>query len=94
MLTAETLNLKPRNEWVAVRPIEEDETEGGIALPDTDHSKPGYHRGVVIGIGHEVNQLEENETVVYFSDRSTPVFANGNFILVKQEDILGVFDEE
>lgn len=99
-ITKENLNLRPRNDWVAIVPLDQN-TEGGLELVQ-DYSKPGYYEGRVLDVGPaaqsypvedglSVECLRKGNRVIFFSDRSTPIFAGGNLLLVKDKDIIGVF---
>ncbi len=95
------IKLKPLDDYVVVKPVEEEETsEGGIVLPDTAKEKP--QKGEVLAVGP--GKLLAN------GDRKPPAVKAGDMVLfgkwggndikiegeelkiLKESDILAKFD--
>lgn len=50
---------------VADSPVDQEETSSGIVIPIGDRENPGFHRGVVLHVTHEMEPLEPG-TVIFF----------------------------
>mgnify|MGYP000920181547 CR=1 FL=1 len=73
-------------------------TRGGIALPDSAHSKPRQGKVLSVGDGHLLpngsrveHQVSEGDRVVFDRYAGTEVVVNGEELLIlKEDEILAV----
>jgi chaperonin GroES len=91
--TAVNVKFKPLKDRVFVSFTEEmDRTAGGIYIPDAAKEKP--QKGKVEAVGGEVKTLKVGDTVLFDKYAGTKIAIEGtDFLIVKEEDILGVFDK-
>lgn len=91
--TAVTIKFKPLKDRVFVSFTEEMErTAGGIYIPDAAKEKP--QKGKVEAVGGEVKTLKVGDAVLFDKYAGTKIAIDGtDFLIVKEEDILGVFDK-
>src|SRR3990172_5705943 len=87
------LKFKPLKDRVFVSFTEEmDRTAGGIYIPDAAKEKP--QKGKVEAIGGEVKLLKVGETVLFDKYAGAKINVDGtDYLIVKEEDILGVFEK-
>lgn len=97
MSAKKTLNLKPLEDRLVVKPLEaEEKTAGGILLPDSAKEKP--QRGVVVaaGVGRlldngkraEMN-VEVNDEVIYGKYSGSDVEVDGEqYKILRESDVL------
>ena len=65
-------------------------TAGGIYVPDSAREKP--QRGKVEGVGKDVSTLKVGEQVLFDKYSGTKIrIGNDDCLILKEEDILGVF---
>src|SRR3972149_10608365 len=83
--------FKPLKDRCFVSFTEEMErTAGGIYIPDAAKEKP--QKGKVEAIGGEVKLLKVGETVLFDKYAGAKINVDGtDYLIVKEEDILGVF---
>ncbi|MCH7710537.1 MAG: co-chaperone GroES [Proteobacteria bacterium] len=93
------MNLKPLHDRVLVKPMEADEqTSGGIIIPDTAKEKPMEGRVVAAGPGvrGEDGKLQpldvkKGDQILYGKWSGTEVKLNGDDLLImKESDIMGI----
>ena len=84
--------FKPLKDRVFVSYAEESEkTAGGIYLPDTAKEKP--QKGNVEAIGSEVKEIKVGDTILFDKYSGSKTNINGTeYLIIKEEDILGVLD--
>lgn len=69
-----------------------EKTAGGLFLPETNKTRK--YEGLVVGIGPEVKNLKVSDVVVYDVNKSTIVEISDNqYVVLEEEDIIGVFVE-
>ncbi len=90
---AVTTKFKPLKDRVFVSYTEEvEKTSGGIYVPDVAKEKP--QKGKVHSIGSEVKTVKIGDTVLFDKYSGTKVsFDNMEYLILKEEDILGVFEK-
>ncbi len=83
--------VKPLKERVFVSYTEElERTAGGIYIPDAAKEKP--QKGRVEAIGDEVKSVKVGETVLFEKYSGSKITIDGSeYLILKEEDILGVF---
>ena len=95
------MNLKPLHDRVLVKPMEADEqTSGGIIIPDTAKEKPMEGRVVAAGPGvrGEDGKLQpldvkKGDQILYGKWSGTEVKLNGDDLLImKESDIMGIIE--
>ena len=94
-------NIKPIGDRVLVKRLEaEDETEGGIVLPDTAKEKPKEGEVIALGEGKQLDsgemtdfQVEEGDKVIFSSFAGTEVTVEGEeYLLMSEDDILAIYE--
>ncbi len=93
------MKLVPLGENVIVRPIEaEQQTAGGIHLPDIRRDRPQQGKVLSVGDGrrladgrHAAPQVNDGDRIVFESWSATEVEVNGDELLIlREQDILAV----
>ncbi|NRB10289.1 MAG: co-chaperone GroES [Rickettsiaceae bacterium] len=93
------MSFKPLHDRIAVKPVtKEQQTAGGIIIPDTATEKP--MEGIVIAVGGgTVDQnnnkvpleVKEGDTILYGKWGGTEVKIDGqDLIIMKESDVLGI----
>jgi chaperonin GroES len=84
------MKFKPLKERVFVTYTEElEKTAGGIYVPDTAKEKPT--RGKVEAIGSEVKELKVGDQIFFDKYSGSKVtMENKDYLIIKEEDVLGV----
>ena len=87
------MKFKPLGEKVFVSYAEElDKTAGGIYIPDAAKEKP--QKGQEEGVGKDVKSLKVGDMVLVDNYSGSKIsIDNVEYLIVKEEDILGVFDK-
>jgi len=94
-------HIKPLGDRVLVQPIEEQEVKkGGIIIPDTAKEKPQEGKIIALGTGKVDDKGKKVAFEVKKGDRvlipkygGTEVkLADETFLLIKEEDILGIIE--
>ena len=95
------MNIRPLKNRIVVKPIErEEQTAGGIFLPDTAKEKPQTGEVVAVGPGEYIEEtgkvvaptLEVGEKVFYGKYAGTDVTVDGNeFKILDVKDVLAKF---
>lgn len=95
------MNLKPLQDRVLVKPMEADEqTSGGIIIPDTAKEKPMEGRVIAAGPGvrgedgklHPLD-VKKGDQILYGKWSGTEVKLNGDDLLImKESDIMGIIE--
>lgn len=94
-------NYKPLNDYVLIKPIEENETtKAGIILPDTvDKEKP--EKGEVIAVGEgkilENGQraplsIKVGDKVVFKKYSPDEIPGEDDLLMIKEEDIMAIIN--
>jgi chaperonin GroES len=95
------MNLKPLHDRVLVKPLEaEEQTAGGIIIPDTAKEKPMKGRVIMAGPGvrGEDGKLQpldvkKGDQILYGKWSGTEVKLNGDDLLImKESDIMGIIE--
>ncbi|MFO7892843.1 MAG: co-chaperone GroES [Longimicrobiales bacterium] len=100
MATASAVNIKPLADRVVVRPLDETEeqTRGGIIVPDTAKEKPQQGEIVAVGPGRVSDdgariemELETGDRVLYGKYSGTEVTVGGeDYLILRETDVLAV----
>ena len=96
MSAKKNLNLKPLEDRIVVKPLDEEKTAGGILLPDSAKEKP--QRGVVVAAGEgrlldngsraEMNVAVDDE-VIYGKYSGSDVEVDGEqYKILRESDVL------
>ena len=98
-----TMKLQPLGDRVLIEPMEaEDKTESGIFIPDTAKEKQQKGRVVSVGKGR-INEegkimpleVKPDDKVVYGRYSGTEIkIGGGDYLILKEEDILGIIREK
>lgn len=100
MATASAVNIKPLADRVVVRPLDdtEEQTRGGIIVPDTAKEKPQQGEIVAVGPGRVSDdgariemELETGDRVLYGKYSGTEVTVGGEeYLILRETDVLAV----
>jgi chaperonin GroES len=87
------IKFKPLKDRVFVSYTEElERTAGGIYIPDAAKEKP--QKGKVEAVGSEVKILKIGDVVLFEKYGGNKITIDGtDFLIIKEEDILGVFEK-
>lgn len=90
---AVAIKFKPLKDRVFVSYSEEvEKTSGGIYVPDVAKEKP--QKGKVQAIGSEVKNVKVGDTILFDKYSGAKVsFEDMEYLILKEEDILGVFEK-
>lgn len=93
------MDVKPLADRVVVKPSEaEEQTEGGIILPDTAQEKPQEGEIVAVGPGKKSDsgetvpmELKEGDSVIYGKYSGTEINIGGeDYLIMRESDILAI----
>ena len=87
------MKFKPLGERVFDSYAEElEKTAGGIYIPDAAKEKP--QKGKVEAVGKDVKSLKAGDMVLFDKYSGSKIsLDNVEYLIVKEEDILGVFEK-
>jgi chaperonin GroES len=101
-MEADTMNLKPLEDRIVVRPNEaETQTASGLVIPDTAKEKPQQGEVLAVGPGKRSDSTGEliavdikvGDTVLYSKYGGTEVTVDGDDLLVlNSRDVLAVVE--
>jgi chaperonin GroES len=101
-MEAYTMNLKPLDDRIVVRPNEaETQTASGLVIPDTAKEKPQQGKVLAVGPGKRSEtsgdiipvDIKVGDTVLYSKYGGTEVAVNGEDLLVlNSRDVLAVVE--
>lgn len=91
--TRKKVNFKPLKERVFVSYSEEQErTSGGLYIPDAAKEKP--QRGRIEAIGGDVKGVKVGDEVLFDKYSGSKIsFDDTEYLILKEEDILGVLEK-
>ena len=94
------LKVKPLGDRVLVEPIEEKEqqSEGGIIIPDTAKEKPQEGEVVAVGPGKRLDNgsiqdmgVKKGDKILFSKYGGTDVKIDGtDYLIMREDDILGI----
>lgn len=86
------MKFRPLKDRVFVKYSEElDKTSGGIYVPDVAKEKP--QKGVVEAVGKEVKEVKVGNTILFDKFSGSKIsMDNVEYLILKEEDILGVIE--
>lgn len=84
--------FKPLKDRCFVSYTEElERTAGGIYIPDAAKEKP--QRGKIERIGADVKSVKEGDLILFDKYSGSKINVDGtDYLIIKEEDILGIFD--
>ncbi|MFQ5597105.1 MAG: co-chaperone GroES [Nitrospiria bacterium] len=90
--TATSVKFRPLKERVFVSYSEEpDKTSSGLYIPDAAKEKP--QKGKVEAIGNDVKDVKVGETILFDKYSGSKInLDNQEYLILKEEDILGVVE--
>ncbi|HEY5648319.1 MAG TPA: co-chaperone GroES [Nitrospiria bacterium] len=90
---AASVKFKPLKDRVFVTYSEEvEKTAGGIYIPEAAKEKP--QKGTVEAVGGEVKDLKKGDTILFDKYSGSKIsIENTDYLIIKEEDILGVFEK-
>ncbi|WP_281246594.1 co-chaperone GroES [Desulfacinum infernum] len=98
----ESMKLKPLNDRVVVKRLEEEErTAGGIIIPDTAKEKPIQGEIIAVGSGKLMEDgtrrpldVKEGDRVLFSKYAGTDVKVEGEELLImREDDILAIIEK-
>jgi chaperonin GroES len=100
MATASAVKIKPLADRVVVKPLDdaEEQTRGGIIVPDTAKEKPQQGEVVAVGPGRVTDdgnrvdvELKSGDRVLYGKYSGTEVTVGGEeYLILRETDVLAV----
>lgn len=98
-MAVKTLNLKPLGDRIILEPIpQEDQTKGGVFLPDTAKEKPQRGKVVAVGNGKTTDdgkkismEVQVGNEVLYGKYSGTEVKIEGvEYLILSEKDVLAI----
>ena len=88
-----SMKFKPLKDRVFVSYSEElEKTAGGIYIPEAAKEKP--QKGKIEAVGGEVKSLKVGDVVLFDKYSGSKINMDGtDYLIVKEEDILGIFEK-
>jgi len=88
------MKIKPLEERIVVKPVEQEQkTKGGIYLPDTA-SKEKPQQGEVIAVGPDFKGVEVGDKVLFARYGGTEVkMDEEEYLVLGKDDVLAVLEE-
>ncbi len=86
--------IQPLTDWVLIKvDIAEEESEGGIIIPDTVKEKP--QKGIILAVGKgrkdEPMTVRIGDLVLYGKDMGTEITMDGiDGLIIKESNIFGI----
>lgn len=94
------MNIRPLQDRVVIKRLEESTSAGGIVIPDSAAEKP--IRGEVIAVGpgkllddgqHRNMEVKQGDKVLFGKYSGTEVKVSGtDYIVMREDDIMGVIE--
>lgn len=86
------MKIKPLKDRVFVRFTEETEkTAGGLYIPDSAKEKP--QKGQVEAVGSEVKDVKVGNVILFDKYSGSKInIDNNEYLIIKEEDILGIVE--
>ena len=87
-------NITPLHDRVIIRRIEDNvnQTAGGLYIPEAAKEKP--QKGKIEAVGTEVKNLKTGDLILFDKYSGSKINLDGtDYLIVKEEDILGVFEK-
>jgi chaperonin GroES len=92
------MNIKPLGDRVVVRPVQKEETVGGIIIPDTAKEKPQEGKVEAVGPGKKTEtgdvlsmNVTVGDSVLYGKYSGTELKVDGDeFLIMHEDDIFGI----
>lgn len=96
------MGLRPLHDRILVKRLEEEEeqSQGGIIIPDTAKEKPQQANVVAVGTGRITDDgkvqpmdVKAGDKVVFSKYAGTEVkLDGGEFLVIREDDVLGVLE--
>ena len=99
MATATDLKVKPLNDRVVVKPLEDaEQMRGGLYIPDTAKEKPQQGEIVAVGAGKVTDEGKRIEMEVKVGDRvlygkysgTEVTLENEQYLILREADVLAI----
>lgn len=92
------MSIKPLYDRVAIEPIQEEKTQGGIIIPDTAKDKPSKGKVIAVGDGYRLDngtlsplKVKIGDTVMYGKWGGSEVkIDNKDIVIMKESEILAI----
>ncbi|MBM3258961.1 MAG: co-chaperone GroES [Candidatus Sericytochromatia bacterium] len=100
MTTATMSKIRPLGDRVVVKVLKQEQTSGGIYLPDTAQEKPQMGEVIAVGPGKMDDDgdrlpmdVKTGERVIFAKYSGTEVKLDGaEYLLLAEKDILGIIE--
>ena len=95
------MSIRPLHDRVLVKRLEEEtKSVGGIIIPDNSKEKPSQGEVISVGNGYRNQdgsktalEVQEGDKILFGKYAGSEVKIDGNeFLIMKEEDILGIFN--
>lgn len=94
-----SISIKPLYDRIAIEPIQEEKTQGGIIIPDSAKEKPSKGRVLAIGEGYRMEngsistlKIKEGDIVLYGKWSGSEIKLDGkDIIILKESELLAIY---
>ena len=95
------MNIRPLHDRLIVKRLEEEEkSKGGIIIPDSAKEKPQQGEVIAVGSGKVLEdgkraamEIKKGDRVLFGKYSGTEIkIDSGDFIMMREEDILGIVE--
>jgi chaperonin GroES len=87
------MKFKPLKDRVFVKYTDEAEkTAGGIYIPESAKEKP--QKGIIEAVGSEVKEIKVGDIILFDKYSGSKInIDNNEYLIIKEEDILGIIQD-
>jgi co-chaperonin GroES (HSP10) len=88
-------NFKPTRDWVVVEDPREEETEGGIILPDNVKAKLQSNISKIISVGPDCKQAKTGDLAMINPTTTGNIIEieNRSYIMIPEHFCMGIFEQ-
>jgi chaperonin GroES len=95
------MNLKPLNDRILVKRLEEvNTTKGGIIIPDSAKEKPAEGKVIAVGNGRRGEdgkriplEIKKDDRVLFGKYSGTEIKLDGEeYLILREDDVLGIVE--
>lgn len=95
------MKIRPLQDRVLIRRVEEEKTKGGIIIPDTAKEKPMEGEIIAVGKGKTAEdgkiqplEVKKGDRVLFSKYAGTDIKIEGEeHLIMREEDIVGVIED-
>jgi len=88
------MNIKPLDERVLIEPMEEEQKQGSIILPDTAKEKPVFGKVLAVGTDEELQKIVKiGDKIIYGKYAGDEIKIDGKkMLIISRSDILATVE--